>query len=170
MPWEQTSAMDQRVKFIADWLTGNYFKIELCIAYGIRRPTADKWIKRYQTGGVKALEELSRAAYCHPNATCEEVREMIIATKLYRQSWGPRKVLDYWRENGPELHWPAASTAGEILKRAGLVKPRMRRQHVSPYSEPFGGCEEPNQIWSADFKGNFVLGNHRRCYPLDAQR
>jgi len=166
MPWEQTSAMDQRVKFIADWLTGNCCKVELCIAYGISRPTADKWIKRYETGGVKALEELSRAPYSHPNATPEEVREMIIATKLYRQSWGPRKVLDYLRENGPELDWPAVSTAGEILNRAGLVKPRIRRQHVSPYSEPFAACEGPNQIWSADFKGNFVLGNHRRCYPL----
>ena len=166
MPWEQTSAMDQRIKFIADWLTGNYFKVELCIAYGISRLTADKWIKRYEGGGVKALEELSRAPHYHPNSTPEEIREMISETKLYRQSWGPRKVLDYLRENGPELDWPADSTAGEILKRAGLVKPRVRRQHVSPYSEPFGACQGPNQIWSADFKGDFVLGNRRRCYPL----
>ena len=27
MPWEQTSAMDQRVKFIADCLSGGYTKI-----------------------------------------------------------------------------------------------------------------------------------------------
>jgi len=47
MPWEQTSAMDQRVKFIADCLSGRYSKSELCRAYGISRPTAYKWIKRY---------------------------------------------------------------------------------------------------------------------------
>ncbi len=166
MPWEQTSAMDQRVQFIADWLSGDYLKIELCAAYGISRPTADKWIQRYQQGGVKALEELSRAAHCHPNATPEEVCKMIIETKLRRQSWGPKKVLEYLRQRNPQLHWPVDSTAGEILKRAGLVKRRMPRRRVSPYSEPFSECQGPNQIWSADFKGDFVLGNGRRCYPL----
>lgn len=166
MPWEQTSAMDQRVQFIADWLRGDYAKIELCIAYGISRPTADKWIKRYQQGGVKALEERSHAAHCHPNATSEPIRQVIIEHKLRRQSWGPKKVMDYLRENDPELNWPADSTAGEILKRAGLVKRRRYRSRVAPYSEPFGACQGPNQIWSADFKGDFVLGNGRRCYPL----
>jgi len=166
MPWEQTSAMDQRVQFIADWLSCDYTKMDLCRAYGISRPTADKWIQRYQQGGVEQLEERSHAAHCHPNQTSEEVVQMLIDTKLYQQSWGPKKVLDYLRQNGPELLWPADSTAGEILKRAGLVKRRVRHHHVSPYSEPFGDCQGPNQIWSADFKGDFALGNHRRCYPL----
>lgn len=166
MPWEQTSAMDQRVQFIADWLSGDYFKIELCTAYGISRPTADKWIRRYQEDRVKGLEELSRAPYSHPNATHEEVREQIIEGKLDHQNWGTKKVMDYLRENYPLLDWPADSTAGEILKRAGLVKPRHYRRRVAPYSEPFGTCQGPNQIWSTDFKGDFLLGNGRRCYPL----
>ena len=97
MPWKQTSAMDQRVKFIADWLTQNYTKIELCRAYGISRPTADKWIKRYQQEGAKALEERHRAPKCHPNQTAEAIREMLIQTKLSHQSWGPKKVVDYCR-------------------------------------------------------------------------
>ena len=77
MPWEQTSAMDQRVKFIADWLSKEYSKIELCRTYGISRPTADKWIKRYKEGGAEGLEERSRATHCHPNETAEEIREMM---------------------------------------------------------------------------------------------
>jgi len=166
MPWEQTSAMDQRVKFIADWLSHDYTKMDLCRTYGISRPTADKWIQRYQQGGVEQLEERSCAAHCHPNQSSEEVVQMLIETKLYQQSWGAKKVLDYLRQYGPELSWPADSTAGEILKRAGLVKRRIRHHHLSPYSEPFSDCQGPNQIWSADFKGDFTLGNHRRCYPL----
>jgi len=89
MPWEQTSAMDQREKFITDCLSGWYSKSELCRAYGISRPTAYKWIKRYHES--KGLEELSRAPYHHPNQTSEEIGEMIVQTKLYRQSWGPQK-------------------------------------------------------------------------------
>lgn len=166
MPWEQTSVMDQRVQFIADWLSGEYLKTELCVVYGISRPTADKWIKRYEQHGLKALEERSRAPHGHPNETPEEIREMLIQTKLSHQSWGPKKIVDYLRERKSKLHWPADSTAGEILKRAGLVKRRVRRRRVAPYSEPFIECQGPNQIWSADFKGDFLMGNGRRCYPL----
>jgi transposase InsO family protein len=166
MPWEKTSVMDQRVQLIGDYLSGEYSKTELCAVYGISRPTADKWIKRYQEGGVKALEECPRAPRRHPNETPQAICEMLIRTKLSHPSWGPKKVLDYLRDREPEVHWPADSTGGEILKRAGLVKRRVTRRRVTPYSEPFSECHVPNQIWSADFKGDFVLGNGRRCYPL----
>src|SRR5437867_12471325 len=105
MPWEQISAIDQRVQFIADLLSHDYFKIELCRAYGISRPTADKWIERYQQGGVEQLEERSRAAHCHPKQTSEDGRQMLIDTKLYQQSWRPYKVLNYLRETVSELVW-----------------------------------------------------------------
>ena len=156
MPWEQTSAMDQRVKFIANWLSKEYSKIELCRAYGISRPTADKWIKRYQ-----ATAESRRSGGACARRTViamrplKEIREMIIAIKLSHPSWGPKKVLDYLGEKKPKLTWPADSTAGAILKRAGLVKRRVRLCDAGPYSEPFSDCHGPNQIWSADFKGDF---------------
>jgi len=166
MPWEETSAMDQRIGCIGDWLSGEYTKSELCRAYGISRPTADKWIRRYREGGPGGLAELSRAAHAHPNQTADEVRAMIVETKLGHQTWGPKKVVDALRREEPQWGWPADSTAGEILKRAGLVRPRVRRRRVAPYSDPFRDCGGPNQTWSADFKGDFRLGNARRCYPL----
>src|SRR4029434_8247833 len=106
MPWEQTSVMDQRVKCIADWLSEAYSKVDLCKAYGISRPTADKWIERYRQGGVSGLKELSRAPRSHPNATTEEACEMIIQTKLYRQSWGSDKCGGLFAGE-----WTAASLA-----------------------------------------------------------
>ena len=166
MPWKETSVMDQKIQLIADWLSGDYRKSELCRIYGISRPTADKWTERYEQRGLPGLEELGRAPRCHPNQTAEELRTLIVQTKLRHQQWGPKKVVDWLREHRPELKWPADSTAGEILKRAGLVKARKRRRRVAPYSEPFGECGAPNQSWSADFKGDFRLGNGRRCYPL----
>jgi transposase InsO family protein len=166
MPWKETSAMDQRIELIADWLSGDYRKSDLCRVYGISRPTVDKWIERYDDHGPPGLLELGRAPHCHPNQTAEELRALIVQTKLRRQKWGPKKVLDWLRDRRPELKWPADSTAGEILKRAGLVQARKRRRRVAPYSEPLGECAAPNQSWSADFKGDFLLRNGRRCYPL----
>lgn len=166
MPWKETSVMDQKIQLIADWLSGDYGKSEVCRIYEISRPTADKWIARYEQCGLQGLEELGRAPHRHPNQTPEELRALIVQAKLRHQKWGPKKLVDLLRKHRPELKWPADSTVGEILKRAGLVKARKHRRRVTPYNEPFGECCAPNQSWSADFKGDFLLGNGRRCYPL----
>lgn len=166
MPWKETSAMNERVRFVGDWLSGRYTKSALCRAYGISRPTGDKWIRRYEALGLAGLEERSRAPHTHPNAVPESIRERIVATKLRYQAWGPKKVMDYLRRRYPEEPWPADSTAGELLKRAGLVRPRTPRRHVPPYSALFGACAQPNDLWSIDFKGDFRLGDGQRRYPL----
>jgi len=166
MPWKEINAMEQRLRFIGDWLRGEYTKTELCAAYGISRPTGDKWIGRYERKGIEGLKERSRAPHSHPAAVSAAFREMIIETKLRYQSWGPKKVMDWLRRNYSERLWPADSTAGEILRRSGLVKPRFRRRRVAAYTQPFGDCQEANANWSADFKGDFRLKNGLRCYPL----
>lgn len=166
MPWKETCAMDQRVQFIADWLSGAFTKSALCRSYGISRPTGDKWIKRYEEAGVEGFMERSRAPYTHPNAVSEALCAMIIEAKLAYPHWGPKKVLDLLRSRHPQQPWPADSTGGEILKRAGLVRPRRRRRRVVPDGQPFGTCMGPNDTWSVDFKGDFRLGRGQRCYPL----
>lgn len=166
MPWKATCAMDQRLQFIADWLSGAYAKSCLCEVYGISRPTGDKWIARYQTSGLDGLKEHSRAPVTHPNAVSEALRALIMDAKLTHQDWGPKKVMDWLRRHRPDCLWPADSTAGTILKRAGLVRPRRRRRRVTPDTLPFGTCVHSNDTWSADFKGHFRLGNGQRCYPL----
>ena len=166
MPWKETCAMDQRIRFIADWLSGEYSKCALCEAYGISRPTGDKWIRRYEAEGADGLAERSRAPRSHPNAVAVPIRQCIVEAKLAHQHWGPKKVMDWLRMREPQRPWPADSTAGEILKHAGLVRPRRRRRRATPYSEPFTACQGPNQSWSADFKGDFALASGRRCYPL----
>ena len=166
MPWKETCAMDQRVQFISDWLSGDFTKSSLCDGYQISRPTGDKWIARYESEGVEGLKERVRAAHNHPNAIPPELCERIVAMKLAHQDWGPKKVLDRLHDIEPRRRWPADSTAGEILNRAGLVKERKPRKRVPPYSQPFGSCQAANQTWSGDFKGDFTLGNGQRCYPL----
>ncbi len=165
MPWKETCAMDQKMRFIADWLSGEFSKSELCRVYGISRPTGDKWIARYEALGPRGLEEWSRAPHHCPHATPQAVADRIIEAKGLRRSWGPKKVMDHLRKTEPEMCWPADSTAGAILKRAGLVQPRQRRRGA-PASEPFGECQAANDTWSIDFKGHFALGSGQRCHPL----
>src|SRR5258708_1032070 len=59
----------------------------------------------------------------------------------------------------------AKSTVHAVLDRHGLVERRKRRRYKAQgtsLSDP----SSPNKLWCADFKGEFMLGNRKYCYPL----
>ena len=166
MPWKETCTMDQKVKMIGDWLSNEYTITELSEMYEVSRKTIYKWVRRYGVEGPPGLLVRSKAPKYHPNTTPLEIAREIVATKLRHQRWGPKKVVAWLEEHCSEGRWPAASTAGGILKREGLVRPRRRKRRTPPYIEPFNQCHRPNAVWSADFKGQFRTGDGRLCYPL----
>ncbi len=166
MPWKELCALEQRMELIKDWLKREYSIVELSDIYAISRKTIYKWLERYHLEGLSGLEERARAPLRHANATPAEIADLIVKAKLARQRWGPKKLLARLEHEQPGVHWPALSTASEILRRHGLVKQRHPRHHTPPYTEPFRGCSQPNAVWSADYKGHFRMGNGKLCYPL----
>ena len=166
MPWKETRIMDQKIQLIADWLTGEVSITDLSEIYGISRKTVYKWIYRYQSNTINGLSERSRAPGCHPNAAPAEIVARILAVKRRNMKWGPRKVVSWLRNQYPDQRWPANSTTGEILKRNDLVRTRHRRRRTPLYSEPFKACRQPNDVWSADYKGQFRLRDGNLCYPF----
>jgi transposase InsO family protein len=139
---------------------------ELCRTYEISRKTGYKWSDRFKQHGHADLIDRRRACTSHPNAVAEEIVLLLIGARKQHPFWGPRKILAWLAAKYPRLDLPVASTVGVILKRHGLTKPRRSRQRAKPYTEPFLGCDAPNAVWCADFKGSFALGNSRRCNPL----
>ncbi|MCD6358850.1 MAG: helix-turn-helix domain containing protein [Dehalococcoidia bacterium] len=135
MFWKETCAMDQKKQMIGDYLSGEYSFTQLSEMYQVRRKTIHKWIRRYEAEGQSGLEERTRAPRSYPNATPLETAREIVSTKLRHQKWGPKKVVAWLEEHRPEERWPVASTAGEILKREGLVQSRRKRRRTSPYTE-----------------------------------
>ena len=166
MPWKETCAMDQKVGMVGDYLRGEFSITELSRHFAVSRKTIYKWVGRYKVEGAKGLEEHSRAPGTHPNATAPWVARELVAAKLIHQRWGPKNLLALLWGRYPGVRWPAASTAGEILKRQGLVISRRRRHRTAPYTEPFGQCKRASDVWSADFKGQFRTGDGILCYPL----
>jgi len=91
---------------------------------------------------------------------------LIVRVRRTHPSWGPRKLLDRLELEYPALVLPAASTVGDLLVRRGLVKRRRRRRkHVHPGVVP-PVTHEPNDLWTADFKGHFKTRDGIYCYPL----
>lgn len=167
MPWREACAVDQRCAFVEGWLSGEFGMAELCRRFGVSRPTGYKWVERFKHEGLEGLAEQSRAPWVHPNATRPEQVEAIVKAKRRYPQWGPLTLRQWLCRRYEGSEWPAASTIGEILKRHGLVEPRGRRRpRTPPHTEPFAHAREPNDVWSADFKGQFVLGDGGACYPL----
>lgn len=166
MPWKETGPVDERIRFIGDWTRGVFAMSELCERYGISRKTGYKWVGRYAADGVEGLRERSRAPGRVPHRTAAEVVAAIVAERERHRTWGPRKILQRLARTQPTLVLPAVSTAGEALRRAGLVTPRRRRRRWPHPGRARTVPMAPNQVWTADFKGEFRTGNGRYCYPL----
>jgi transposase InsO family protein len=158
--------MDERLKFVADCLEEADTMTDLCAAYGISRNTGYKWLSRYKSFGAEGLHDLPRAPLVHGRATAVVLVERIVAEKEAHPLWGPKKILARLKRRDPVAAWPVASTAGEILKRHGLVKGRSRARWRATGNGPWPAPERPNEVWSADHKGWFRTGDRQRCEPL----
>jgi len=165
MPWKETCPMDERTRFIARVLERERSFAEICRVFGISRKTGYKWVTRYRGGGPGALEDRSRAPLCHPNAVSGPVEARVVALRRRHPRWGPLKLVAVLARREPETRWPAASTAGAILERRGLVAPRRRRRRSPAYEGTLAACGKPNDVWSIDHKGQFRVGGPY-CYPL----
>lgn len=166
MPWKDTTVLDDRMKFVALCLDKELSMTELCRVFGISRKTGYKLLQRYKTFGPAGLEDIARAPHSHPNAVSEQVQQSILSMKAAHPTWGPRKLLAVLQRDADDVCWPAASTTGAILARHGLTIPRKRRYKSSQTPRVLTQPGEPNDVWCADFKGHFALGNGTRCHPL----
>ena len=166
MPWSQTSPMDQRLLFIADARRGTLSTTELCDRFGISRKTAYKWIQRYREDGAQGLKDRSRRPHSCPHATPRDTLALLLEARRHHPTWGAKKLLRILSRKYPAWEWPARSTVCDLLKRHGLVPKARRRPHPGHPGRPDTPMTEPNQIWTADFKGQFRTRDGVYCYPL----
>lgn len=164
MPWKESNTMDLRVQLIQDHDEGQSIS-ELADLYELSRKTVYKWLERHAAEGVAGLANRSRAPLHSPSRVSEEISAQIVAARQ-RWKWGPRKLRVKLAAAQPELVWPAESTIGDVLQRAGLTHRRKKRVRTPPYAQPFAEVEQANQTWCADFKGWFRTGDGTRCDPL----
>jgi len=165
MPWKGVTVSEQRERFLEDYLLNYYSVSELAERFTISRKTAHKWIDRFQEHGHDGYHEGSRRPHSCPFQTEPAVVEELVSLRKAHPHWGPRKLLDLMHQRQPRRDLPAVSTAALILARQGLVRPRRRYRRAHP------GCpksipEGPNDIWAADYKGQFRLKNGQYCFPL----
>ena len=154
MPWKDS--MSEKLYFVEAMQHTTNFS-ELCRAYGISRETGYKWKRRYEEGGVEALEELSRRPHNSPGETSEVLQAVILEEKLRHRGWGSKKILDRLHR-GPEdppgplpappgrlgaphprLSSPPAANCGELEARPLPCREAPGRPRPEPLAPPLPG-------------------------------
>lgn len=165
MPWKAKSPVDLRIEFITRLRAGERMT-DLCVAYGISRKTGHKLKRRYEQLGAKGLFDQSRAPRHIPHKTQPEILELLFDERRRHPTWGPRKLKAVVEQRTGRM-MPSASTIGDALIRAGLVKRRKSRgRFPRPASGLLSAADAPNDVWCTDYKGHFRLGDRSYCYPL----
>jgi transposase InsO family protein len=167
MPWNVSGVVEQRSRFLKDYDTGEYTLAELSRVYEISRQTAYNLLeRREQDGNELGVRDRSRTPQRHPNQTPAWQEQVILELRRRYPRWGPRKLLGRLQRDQGDIHWPVASTVGELLRREGLTIPPRKRRRTPPYMEPFVAAQEPNLVWCMDFKGHFRTGDGERIDPF----
>jgi transposase InsO family protein len=157
--------MDERLRFVARLLEGEAMT-EVCREFGISRKTGYKIFNRYKEHGMEALSDRSRRPVRYANQLPPQIEDLIVGCKRGKPHWGARKIRELLvRRLDGDIRVPAKSTSHAVLDRHGLVK-RLGRRRNRANGTPLSPGLAPNDLWCADFKGEFKLGNGRYCYPL----
>jgi len=163
MAWKECHVVEERLRFIARLLDGEKMSA-LCGEFGISRKTGYKIYRRYKGCGIEGLTDRSRRPHRHANQLPMAIEKLIVRLKRDYPGWGAPKIRERLRRQYAPVQCPATSTVHAVLDRHGLVRRRRRRHRASGtiLSHPV----HPNQLWCADYKGEFMLADRRYCYPL----
>jgi putative transposase len=156
--------MDEKLKFVARLLDGEKMA-SLCREFNISRKTGYKIFDRYKTCGLEGLTDRSRRPHRYANQLPFQIEKAILEIKKEKPNWGAPKIREKIIRRYPEVKPPATSTVHAILDRNGLVKRRKRRRYKAK-GTGLSLPKKPNDLWCADYKGEFMLGNRKYCYPL----
>jgi putative transposase len=157
--------MDERLRFISRLIDGERMT-DLCEEFGISRKTGYKIYDRYKVHGVHGLTDRSRRPLRHAHRLPVTIEKLIVRLKKTYPTWGAPKIREKLRPHLAPVRCPAISTVHAVLDRHQLVRRRGRRRPGRMSGTPLASVTDPNALWCADFKGEFMLADRRYCYPL----
>jgi len=166
MPWSETDAMSERLRFVTALRKRKSTFRSLCAGFGVAPKTGYKWLHQFEASGPEGLRDRSRRPKSNSRAISSGVGDRLLELRREHPTWGPKKIVAWLEAHERSWDLPATSTVGELLKRNGLVPPRQKSRRARPGTHPLLHADKPNAVWAMDFKGWFRLGDGSRCDPL----
>ena len=170
MPWKETDVVEMRSEFVMRAMRGEQSFVALCREYGISAKTGYKWKERFEAEGLGGLRDQSKRPRSSPQQISEDQVCLIVKLKRAHQRWGPKKIRELLSRKDVEKEAASLSTVKRVLKKAGLVEARGRRQaQECGRIENRLKAEAPNDVWTTDFKGHWYSAERKRVQPLTVQ-
>jgi len=158
--------MEQKILFIKMWQSGNYTMTSLCRRFNISRTTGHKFVNKFEEQGERCLKIKSKVPHSSPLRTPNKIEIAIVKIRKKYPNWGARKLKVLLQNKYPDKKIPSETTINAILKRNDLITSKRRRNPKVGKLYPKFDPTQPNEIWSADYKGKFKICNIRYCWPL----
>jgi putative transposase len=156
--------VDERLRFVARLMDGEKMA-ELCREFDISRKTGYKIFSRYKDCGLEGLTDRSRRPYRQANRLAFQIEKAIVQIKREHPSWGAPKIREKLRRLHSDVPLPAICTVHAVLDRHQLVDHSRRRRYKAQGTQ-LSLPRRANDLWCADYKGEFMLADKRYCYPL----
>jgi putative transposase len=168
MPWKECHVVDERLQFVARLLDGEKMA-RVCADFGISRKTGYKIYERYKDFGLTGLSDRRRRPYRYTRQLPAPLERQIVRLKRDYLDWGAPKIRERLRQQLVDVACPAISTVHAVLDRHHLVKRRRRRRDKAT-GTALSWPSQPNALWCADYKGEFMLANRQSLLPADDHR
>jgi putative transposase len=156
--------VDERLRFVARLMDGEKMA-ELCREFDISRKTGYKIFSRFKDCGLEGLTDRSRRPYRQANRLAFQIEKVIVRIKREHPSWGAPKIREKLRRLHSDVPLPAICTVHAVLDRHQLVDHSRRRRYKAQGTQ-LSLPRRANDLWCADYKGEFMLADKRYCYPL----
>ena len=163
--------MNERLRFVARLLEGEKMTA-LCRA--VRHLSGDRVQDLESLQGERARgpdDDRSRRPYRHANQLPFQPETQIVKLKQEQPSWGAPKIRERLKRQRPGH---ADAGRGHGARRARSARFRQKTRDAAGTradGTEFTSCARtPNDLWCADFKGEFMLADKHYCYPLDHHR
>ncbi len=146
-PRPNSLAQDIVLSVLHDGLTPT----QASLRFGMSRRQIHRYLARYKTGGLEALEPRRRRPASNPRALSPELQGEIIRVRhhLLAQGLDAGAASIAWHLREGKFHTPALSTIWRILRNAGLVTPTPAKRPKA-YITRFEAVQ-PNETWQSDF-------------------
>jgi transposase InsO family protein len=161
MPWKQTHAMEQRIRYVFQAEQRHEPDQQLCESFGIHRTTGWRWRKRLEAvGQIEQLGEHSRRPHHSPHETSSGIQCRVLELRE-TYGWGALKLQVLLAREGCLV---SVATINRILKRHGAIEPGAAPRPATRRFER----DRSNQLWQMDFKGikDALAARCGMAYPL----
>jgi transposase InsO family protein len=168
MPWDISSVVKARERFIHLVVDLRLPVARACRQAGISRKTGFKFLRRFRRGGLSALKDISRRPKRSPRTTSCRWQKAILQLRQRYPYWGGRKIHQYLRRKHRYQRLPRARTIQRWLGLLGQITKRKRKARKGPILAFKGltAARYSNHVWTIDFKGWIRTADGVRQEPL----